>query len=105
MKTLVSALFLVWVSNVASLALSAELGPPTPRGTASPSTNASVSFRQGVELYREANFEAALVEFRKAYQLSPSYKVLYNIAQSYFELHDYVNAQTNLRPVSYTHLR
>jgi tetratricopeptide (TPR) repeat protein len=97
MKTLVPALFLVWVSNVASLALSAELGPPSSRGTASPPTNASASFRQGVELYREANFEAALVEFRKAYQLSPSYKVLYNIAETYFELHDYVNAQTNLR--------
>jgi hypothetical protein len=96
MKTLVSAFLLVWTSTVASTGLSAELGPTTPKDAAD-APKASTSFKQGVELYREASFEAALAEFRKAYQLSPSYKVLYNIAQTYFELHDYVNAQTNLR--------
>jgi hypothetical protein len=96
MKTLVSALFLVWAGTVSSIALSAESGP-TARDAVDPPAKASTSFKQGVELYREASFEAALAEFRKAYQLSPSYKVLYNIAQTYYELHDYVNAQINLR--------
>jgi hypothetical protein len=97
MKTLVSALLLVWVSNVAWPALSAEFGPTVSKDNANASAKASASFRQGVEFYREASFEAALAEFRKAYQLSPSYKVLYNIAQTYYELQDYVNAQSNLR--------
>jgi hypothetical protein len=97
MKTLVSTVLLVWVLNATSPALSAEVGPPEPKENVDASAKASANFRQGVELYREASFEAALVEFRKAYQLSPSYKVLYNIAQTYFELHDYVSALTNLK--------
>jgi hypothetical protein len=58
---------------------------------------ARASFRQGVKLFNEGSFEAALAEFRKGYRLSPSYRILYNIAQTYFELHDYVNAQDFLR--------
>jgi hypothetical protein len=53
---------------------------------------ARASFQRGVELFHEGNFEAALAEFRKANELSPSYRILYNIAQTYVEVHDYVNA-------------
>src|SRR6266498_3420123 len=53
---------------------------------------ARASFQQGVDLFHEGNFEAALAEFRKAYATAPSYRILYNIAQAYYELHDYVNA-------------
>jgi tetratricopeptide (TPR) repeat protein len=53
---------------------------------------ARASFQQGVDFFHEGNFEAALAEFRKAYVTAPSYRLLYNIAQSYYELHDYVNA-------------
>jgi hypothetical protein len=53
---------------------------------------ARASFQQGVDLFHEGNFEAALAEFRKAYVTAPSYRLLYNIAQAYFEVHDYVNA-------------
>lgn len=49
-------------------------------------------FQQGVDLFHEGNFEAALAEFRKAYATAPSYRILYNIAQTYVEIHDYVNA-------------
>ncbi len=38
-----------------------------------------------------------MAEFRKAYELSPSYRVLYNIAQTYYELHDYVSAHKTLK--------
>jgi hypothetical protein len=54
-------------------------------------------FRQGVELFREGNSEAAVAEFRKAYRLAPSYRILYNIGQAYSELHDYVNALRTLQ--------
>jgi tetratricopeptide (TPR) repeat protein len=57
---------------------------------------AAVRFQQAVELYREGSFEGALAEFRKAYQLSPSYRVLYNIAQTQYALHDFVGAYKSL---------
>ena len=53
---------------------------------------ASQRFKKGVQLFKEWSFDAALAEFRKAYQLAPSYRVLYNIAQVHYELHNYVEA-------------
>jgi hypothetical protein len=70
---------------------------PAPADGASSLEKARAHFRQGVQLYKETSFEAALAEFRKAYQLSPTFRVLYNIAQTYFELHDYVNAYETLK--------
>jgi len=68
-----------------------------PADTASPVEKARASFHQGVQLYNEGSFEAALAEFRKAYQLTPNYRLLYNIAQTYFDLHDYVSSIKNLK--------
>jgi hypothetical protein len=58
---------------------------------------ARARFQKGVQLYREGSFEGALAEFRRAYQLAPSYRILYNVGQVQFELHDYVEAQKALR--------
>lgn len=58
--------------------------------------DARARFRRGVQLYNEGSFEAALAEFNKAYQITPNYKILYNIAQTQFDLHDYVGASKNL---------
>jgi tetratricopeptide (TPR) repeat protein len=60
------------------------------------SERAAVRFQQAVELYREGSYEGALAEFRKAYQISPSYRVLYNIAQTQYALHDFVSAYKSL---------
>jgi tetratricopeptide (TPR) repeat protein len=57
---------------------------------------ARASFHRGVQLYNEGSFEAALAEFGKAYQASPNYRILYNIAQTQYDLHDYVGAFKNL---------
>jgi tetratricopeptide (TPR) repeat protein len=57
---------------------------------------ARASFHQGVQLYNEGSFEAALAEFRKAYQLSPNYRLIYNIAQTQYDLHDYVGASKSV---------
>src|SRR5205809_449884 len=51
-------------------------------------------FRKGFELFKEADYQAALIEFRRAYELAPNYNVLYNIGQVYFQLQDYANALT-----------
>jgi hypothetical protein len=53
-------------------------------------------FGQGLKLYKDGDFDAALVQFERAYAVKPNFKVLYNIAQSYFELHQYVEARDTL---------
>ena len=57
---------------------------------------AAVRFQRAVELYREGSYEGALAEFSRAYQISPSYLVLYNIAQTQYALHDFVGAYKSL---------
>jgi hypothetical protein len=47
---------------------------------------ARVHFSNGVKLYKKSNFAEALEEFQQAYQLRPSYKIMYNIGQTYIEL-------------------
>ena len=53
---------------------------------------ASAHFRQGVELFREGAYRAALVELRRAYDVFPDYRVLYNIGQTELQIGAYVEA-------------
>ncbi len=53
-------------------------------------------FGQGLKLYKDGNFDAALIQFERAYAMKSNFKVLYNIAQCYFELHQYVEARDTL---------
>jgi tetratricopeptide (TPR) repeat protein len=57
-----------------------------------PSVEASERFQRGVKLYKALDFEAALVEFKRAYELDPNYRVLYNLGQTSRELKDYAAA-------------
>lgn len=59
--------------------------PPT-------SAEASERFRAGVRFYKDGDFAAALVEFKRAYELAPNYRVLYNLGQTSQELNDYASA-------------
>jgi hypothetical protein len=97
MKILTCARSVGLILLLASPALAAEARPTMAADTANLVERARASFLRGVQLFREESFEAALAEFRKAYQVSPSYRVLYNIAQTYYELHDYVSAQRTLK--------
>lgn len=49
--------------------------------------------RRGLELYDEGDFRLALVEFERAYELSGSYKLLFNIGQVHFQLMHYAKAR------------
>lgn len=55
-------------------------------------TEASEHFQRGVEFSKDGDFEAALVEFKRAYELSPNYRVLFNLGQTSRELRDYAGA-------------
>lgn len=90
-------------STFASLSLTAlTLGPaitlpasanaqPAPAAPAA-NDDASERFKRGVELYQDHDFRAAILEFQRAYQIAPNFRVLYNIGQAYFEVQDYVAA-------------
>ena len=49
---------------------------------------ARLHFRNGVDFYRERNYRAALIEFKRAYKASPHYKLLYNLGQASLELQE-----------------
>jgi hypothetical protein len=54
-------------------------------------------FNRGVALFREGDYRAALVEFRRAYEISHNYRALYNIGQTEFEVQDYAGARTSFQ--------
>jgi len=53
---------------------------------------ARAQFERGVELYDEGKFDQAAIAFARAYELKPSYKLLYNIAQTENQLGHYTAA-------------
>jgi len=53
---------------------------------------ASSHFRRGVELFQEEAYRAALVEFQRAYDIAPDYRLLYNIGQTKLLLQDFLGA-------------
>jgi hypothetical protein len=56
---------------------------------AEPKKEAERHFKLGVKLYNEAKWAEALVEFQRAYELSPHPAVLYNLAATHRELSHY----------------
>jgi tetratricopeptide (TPR) repeat protein len=51
---------------------------------------ASEHFQRGVELHEEGDYDAALVEFQRAYEAWPDYRVLYNVGVTYLAQRSYV---------------
>ena len=49
-------------------------------------------FQRGKELYDENDFSAALTEMKRAYEIVPNYRLLYNIGQVSYQLQDYASA-------------
>ena len=54
-------------------------------------------FQRGVTLYTDGDVDAALLEFKRAYELHPTYRLLYNLGQVSAERHDYVAAEDYFR--------
>lgn len=54
-------------------------------------------FQRGVQFYKESDFRAALIEFKRAYESAPNFRVLYNLGQTSLELQDYAAALTAFR--------
>ena len=65
---------------------------PTPEPGSEQLREARTRFQRGIELYEEGDMDAALVELRRAYELAPSYKLLFNIGQVQLQKSDYASA-------------
>lgn len=88
MKT-ISIIAFLWGLTLASVALATKNDDSVDRARA--------SFYRGIERFQDGSFDAALTEFQGAYASVPTYRLLYNIAQTYFELHDYANCFRTLK--------
>jgi hypothetical protein len=49
-------------------------------------------FHRGIDLYKNGDFAAAQVEFTRAYELVPNYRILYNLGQVTYQRHDHAAA-------------
>jgi hypothetical protein len=93
--------FCALICPVSALAAPRETrGTTATKGTA-PSDDATkeaiARFKRGLELYKEGAYATALIEFRKAYELAPNYRVLYNIGLVCSEMQDAVCAVRSLQ--------
>ena len=82
--------------SLAAYALSgnahAQSAPPP---DAASMKEAGVHFQRAVALYGEADYRAALVEFKRAQEIAPSTTVLYNLGQTEYQLQNYAAALTS----------
>ncbi len=53
---------------------------------------ARAHYKKGLDLYEDHAFDAALIEFQRAYDTAPSYKILYNLALVYLQLNDWAGS-------------
>jgi hypothetical protein len=53
---------------------------------------ARVHYERGLQLFNEENYDAALFEFERAYELAPSYKILYNMGRIQRQQNNYAAA-------------
>lgn len=98
---------LLSVAAVAALAFTGvpalAQGAPPPAGAPAPTADAKadasdpverarVHYERGLQLFNEENYDAALFEFDRAYELAPSYKILYNMGRIQRQQHNYAAA-------------
>lgn len=76
-----------WISvHVAGVAVVLALATASAPLRAQEDDEARACFERGVALYESGRFEPAAVEFERAYELRPSFKILYNLALAETEL-------------------
>jgi len=84
------ALALAAVGGMAPLARAGTDAPAD--AAAAKQTEAAQRFRRGIDLYKSGDFAAALAAFKRAYELMPSFKILYNLGQVSYQRHDHAAA-------------
>jgi hypothetical protein len=89
-----TALRLLTVLTLMAASVSLGATPCRADGTAADGAihEASIHFDRGVKLFQDQDWRGALIEFERAYAVSPNYRVLYNIGQCRYQLQDYAGA-------------
>jgi hypothetical protein len=59
--------------------------------------DARAHYKKGLELYEDHAFDAALIEFQRAYDMAPTYKILYNLALVHLQLNDWAGAARSFK--------
>lgn len=70
----------------------AETRDVTQEAKAPDTDKARVHFLQGVQFYNSGDYKLSLIEFRRSYELSGNYRILYNIGQVNQQLGNYTRA-------------
>jgi hypothetical protein len=78
------------VALATSFARADEPAATGPAPSADAVAEARIRYGRATQLFEEGNERGALLEFRRSYELTHEYRVLYNIAQVCYRLHDYV---------------
>ncbi|MBN2527976.1 MAG: tetratricopeptide repeat protein [Deltaproteobacteria bacterium] len=74
-KCFILVVFLAVIGSIANAGESRDT-----RSVSSSKSDAIASFKRGVQSFDNKDFEGALAAFQKAFELNPSWKLLYNIA-------------------------
>ncbi len=85
---------IILAALICGLALSAS--PALAQPTRAQLSEAEARFQRGGELYNVRNFEGALVEFQRAYELTQHEGLLYNLARCYLSLGRYPEAARSI---------
>jgi tetratricopeptide (TPR) repeat protein len=85
-------LVLVATLLLAPLGLVAPMREAAAQDASSLQREAARHFDHAVALYAEADYQGALVEFRRAYAIAPNPTVLYNVGETAYQLQDYAGA-------------
>jgi hypothetical protein len=91
-RALITSLRITVLLALLSIPLSVLAQATKPAASDAELTRASSHFQQGVQLYQEEAYRAALVEFQRAYAIAPDYRLLYNIGQTKLRLQDYLGS-------------
>ena len=81
-----------WIIIVALAGIALALAVTAPARAAGDTAAAKQHFRRGVELFKDGDYEQAVIAFERAYELKPTYKLFWNIAQVEAELKHYSRA-------------
>lgn len=92
-----ACLLAVCSARVARAETAAPATPSTAPAASAPGNGQDVEkarthFQQGVQFYNNGDFKLSLIEFRRSYELSGNYRILYNIGQVNQQLGNYTKA-------------
>jgi tetratricopeptide (TPR) repeat protein len=97
-SVLVASMSLASVASAQAPAPAVDAPASAPPASPTPEAlkEAADHYQRGLSLYGEGEFVLALVEFERAYQLTPNYRVLYNIGQVRIQLGRYAKGREAL---------